>query len=420
MIRYRKVLFRTVLTLALLSVAILLMVAGRGVWPGQPSEATPLLLRVEAKDWAIQITAAGELQSAESVAVSVPNVPAFSLRIASAIPDGRRVNKGDVLVEFDPAELNLQALGNQGDLAKANQKIRQGEIGSSLDNADILKDRKLAELELQKINEFLPRDQQIYSRREIIEGELDKNYAEKKIVFADARLELKGKIYSLDEAILFLEKKQAENKISQVEKSLASLTLLAPQPGLVVYNNPGYSTGPPMLTPGRMVYRGMKMLSLVNPDQMEARCYVLEKDAGELRIGEQATISLDPFPGSNFSGKVKNIDRLARPIDSESPVKYFQTVIALDKTDPNLMKPGVKVKATIAAALLKSVLVVPRSAVVKKESGHVLFVWRSGNRFDEVPVTLGRGDLIQVEVAGGIKPGQIIALNPPDVRRGPS
>ncbi len=108
---------------------------------------------------------------------------------------------------------------------------------------------------------------------------------------------------------------------------------------------------------------------------------------------------------------------MARPIDSDSPVKYFQTVIALDKTVPDLMKPGVKVKATIAAALLKSALVVPRSAVVKKESGYVLFAWRRENQFDEVPVTLGRGDLLQVEVAGGIKPGQIIALNPPDMRR---
>jgi multidrug efflux pump subunit AcrA (membrane-fusion protein) len=402
---------------------VILAIASMGVWaawhalPAHSADLVPLTMKVEAEDWAINITASGELQAAESVAVAVPNVPVNGLRLASAIPDGRRVNKGDVLVEFDPAELNLQALDHRSSLAMANQKITQGEIGNEIEKADLQRDRKLAELELQKINEFLPRDVQIYSRREIVEGELDKSYSEQKIVFADARLELKDKVYSLDEAILLLERKQAENKISQVEKGLAAVKLLAPRDGIVVYNNPGYYVSGSMLTPGRVLWNGLTLLNLVNPDQMEARCYVLEKDAGELRAGEQVTVTLDPYPGIPFAGRIKNIDRLARPLDSDSPVKYFQTVIALDKTDTKLMKPGVKVKAAISALLLKSAIVVPRSAIAKKDAGYIIFVQRAADRFEAVPIKLGRGDLIKVEIVEGIKPGQIIALNPPDMKQ---
>lgn len=408
----------TVATVVILAIASMGVWAARRAWPAHSSDLVPLTMKVEAGDWTINITASGELQAAESVAVAVPNVPVDGLRLASAVPDGRRVNKGDVLVEFDPAELNLQALDHRSSLAMANQKITQGEIGSELDKADLLKDRKLAELELQKIDEFLPRDALIYSRREIVEGELDKSYTEQKIVFADARLETKEKIYSLDEAILLLERKQAENKISQVEKGLASVKLLAPRAGIVVYYNPGYYyAGGSMLTPGRVLWSGMNLLNLVNPDQMEARCYVLEKDAGELRAGEQVTVTLDPYPGVRFSGRVKNIDRLARPLDSDSPIKYFQTVIALDKTDTKLMKPGVKVKAAISALLLKSAVVVPRSAIAKNDSGYIIFVQRAADRFEAVPVKLGRGDLIRVEIVEGIRSGQVIALNPPDMKQ---
>jgi multidrug efflux pump subunit AcrA (membrane-fusion protein) len=412
-----KTLRTTVATIVILAIASMGVWAAWRAWPAHSSDLVPLTMKVEAGDWTINITASGELQAAESVAVAVPNVPVNGLRLASAIPDGRRVNKGDVLVEFDPAELNLQALDHRSSLAMANQKITQGEIGNEIEKADLQRDRKLAELELQKINEFLPRDVQIYSRREIVEGELDKSYSEQKIVFADARLELKDKVYSLDEAILLLERKQAENKISQVEKGLAAVKLLAPRAGIVVYNNPGYYVSGSMLTPGRVLWSGLTLLNLVNPDQMEARCYVLEKDAGELRAGEQVTVTLDPYPGVPFGGRIKNIDRLARPMDSDSPVKYFQTVIALDKTDTKLMKPGVKVKAAISALLLKSAIVVPRSAIAKKDAGAIIFVQTAVDRFEAVPVKLGRGDLIKVEIVEGIKARQIIALNPPDMKQ---
>ncbi|MGH9754295.1 MAG: efflux RND transporter periplasmic adaptor subunit, partial [Blastocatellia bacterium] len=169
--------------------------------------------------------------------------------------------------------------------------------------------------------------------------------------------------------------------------------------------------------PGRTVWIGSTLFNLVNPDKMEAKCFVLEKDAGELKTDHPVTVTLDPFPGHEFTGKVKNIDNLARPIDRGSPVKYFQVIVSLDKTDPNLMKPGVKLKAQIRAGELKSVIVVPRSAVVKKDSDFAVYVRNSSGQFEPVKVKLGQGDLIQVVVAEGLQAGQVLALNPPDVKR---
>src|SRR5581483_2318168 len=159
------------------------------------------------------------------------------------------------------------------------------------------------------------------------------------------------------------------------------------------------------------------LFSLMNPEKMEAKCFVLEKDAGELRPEEKVTLSLDPFPGSMFTGKVKSIDKVERAIDRDSPVKFFQTIVTLDKTDPNLMKPGVKLKAEIEGGELKSVLVVPRSAIIKKDADYFAYVQSGLAKFDPVKVALGQGDIIQVVVTEGLKPGQVIALNPPDLKQ---
>ena len=389
---------------------------GRLLLLGTGSELQPLTVELRSRDFDLVIPANGEMESSESKAIAVPNVPVNRLRIASVVPDGRHVSKGDVLIEFDPAELDLDALENRSNLEMANQKISQGELSSTVEKSDIAKDKKIAELELQKINEFLPRDEQIFSRREIIEGQLDKGYTEKKIIFAVARLELKGKVYSLDEAILMLERQQANTKIEQIQKGLASLKLLAPTSGVVVYNDSGYYWGGFSLMPGRVVWVGMTLFNLVDPESMQAKCYLLEKDAGELRPGQPATVTLDPFPGVQYSGKVKQIDNLARPVDRDSPVKYFQTTISMDKVDSKFMRPGIKVKARIAAGRLKSVIVIPRSAIAKKGNDLVAFVGAGQKRYEARPITVGQGDLVQVVVTAGLRAGQILALNPPDLK----
>jgi HlyD family secretion protein len=414
--RIYKLIRTILLTIIAVGAMALIIYAARRAWPNQAAEVQPLTVTLQARDFALQINANGELQAAESKAIAVPFVPVERLRIGTVVPDGRHVKEGDVLVEFDQAELDLQMLEHRSSLEMAKQKINKSELAVGVERTDIVKDKRIAELELAKINEFLPRDEQIYTRRQLIEGQLDKDFTEKKLVFADARLTLKGKVYTLDEAILLLERQQANNKIGQVEKALSSLKLVSPASGIVVYNDPGFFSGGFSIQPGRVVWIGSTLFNLVNPDKMEAKCFVLEKDAGELRKDQTVTVTLDPFPGKQFTGKVKSIDHLARPIDRDSPVKYFQTVVTLDQTDTALMKPGVKVKAQIHAGALKAVLVVPRSAIVKKESDFLAYVQERG-QFAPVPVKLGQGDLIQVVVTEGLRAGQTLALNPPDVKR---
>jgi HlyD family secretion protein len=406
----------------ILSTVIVILICGalfggyRAITRSAP-DLRPLSVVLQPQDFTLKISANGELQSAESIAVAVPPVPVQRLRIGWAVPDGTHVNKGDVLIEFDPDELNLEMMGHRSDLQMALEKITRGGLANTVDKTDIVKDKRIAELELQKIIEFLPQDEQIYKRREIIEGQLDKEYTEKKIVFADARLGLKGKVYSLDEAILMLERGRVTANIERYEKALASLKLVSPATGIVVYNDPGYFFGGYSLMPGRVVYVGMTLFNLVNPDKMEAKCFVLEKDAGELKMDQKVSLTLDPYPDVEFTGKVKSIDKLARPIDRESPVKYFQAVVGIDKTDAALMKPGVKLKAQILAGDLQSVLVIPRSAAIKKDAGFVAFVQKGLNQFESVPVTLGQGDAAQVVVTGGLEAGQVLALNPPDLKQ---
>ena len=116
-------------TRALALALIFLAVVSAGIYTGYralteaSSDLQPLTQPIQPRDFTLKIMANGELQSAESVTIGVPSVPIQRLRIAWVIPDGTHVKKGDVLVEFDPTELDLKVMEHRNDLEIALQKL---------------------------------------------------------------------------------------------------------------------------------------------------------------------------------------------------------------------------------------------------------------------------------------------------------
>src|SRR5258706_14994068 len=118
----------SIITLGLLATVSIVVYAARRAWPRTSSEVLPLTVAIHPRDFTLKISANGELQSSESLTIAVPFVPVQRLRIATVVADGRPVSKGDVLVEFDPAELDLEALEHHSSLEMTNQKITKGEM----------------------------------------------------------------------------------------------------------------------------------------------------------------------------------------------------------------------------------------------------------------------------------------------------
>src|SRR5262245_39923431 len=108
--RLPKLVRAILISIVLLAAVSFAIYAARRAWPSGSSDIAPLVVSVQPRDFTLKIYADGELQSSESMTIAVPPVPIERLRIASVIADGRHVNKGDTLVEFDQEELDLQML----------------------------------------------------------------------------------------------------------------------------------------------------------------------------------------------------------------------------------------------------------------------------------------------------------------------
>ncbi len=366
------------------------------------AETTVVARRI---DLTVDVLARGEIEATTASPIAVPRVPTGALKVQRIVEEGTLVAPGDVVVVFDDTTLNVELDNHKATFRSTGRQIDRTQLQSTIETDAIAVMKQVAELERDNLRTFEIVDRAIYSEREILEDAVRLDNAQGTIVFADASLLLRGEYYDIEESILDVERGQAAGKIERVETSLGSLVLEAPIGGLVVYrkNWRGSTVGV-----GDTLWPGNVILSIVDPDHLALEAFVLERDAAGLAAGAEATVTVDARAGRIFAGRVASVAELSRPIEQDSPVKYFETRIEiLDDTGP--LSPGMKGEARIVTARLAQAVVVPRSAVRGPADAPFVLV-RDGSRIVRREVRLGAGDLVRVAIEDGLADGERVVL----------
>ena len=162
---------------------------------------------------------------------------------------------------------------------------------------------------------------------------------------------------------------------------------------------------------GQTFYPGQKIGEIPDMATLEALVFVLESDGSGLKAGIPGTVSVEGRSGSTSEATVTRVEAIARPRQSESPVKYFETTLALSRSDPSAA-PGQFVRATLRLEERDDVLTVPRGALFDKDGRRIVYRLRGG-RFLPVEVVLGANSISRVVVEQGLSPGDRIALRDP-------
>ena len=115
----------------------------------------------------------------------------------------------------------------------------------------------------------------------------------------------------------------------------------------------------------RQMYSKERRAEIPLLEAMEAEVFVLEIDASGLKEGQPAAVTIEARPDRRFAGKIRLVDKLAKPRQDGSPVQYFAVVIELEETVRELMKPGQRVSAVLTLAD-EDAVVVPRQAVINR------------------------------------------------------
>jgi len=154
--------------------------------------------------------------------------------------------------------------------------------------------------------------------------------------------------------------------------------------------------------------------------KMQVETAVDEGEVGKVREGQEATFTVDAYPGTTFQGKVTSV-RLA-PQTVQNVVTYT-VVVSADNPD-FLLKPGMTATVSLKVAKAERVLAVPNAALRFRPpeeappapEGPVVWVLERG-ALKPVPVQTGLSNGAWTEVrAGDLTEGQRVVVGAGEAR----
>ncbi|HEY5946639.1 MAG TPA: HlyD family efflux transporter periplasmic adaptor subunit [Kofleriaceae bacterium] len=357
-----------------------------------------------------RVTAEGNLRAVKATPVTAPQSGGDfgPMKIAWLAPDGAAVKAGDVVMRFDPTEPEKQLRDGQADLAAASAKLAEEDIKSktAVQGRDSAADLAGAELDQQR--KFQTKDQQIFSRNQIVESEIDEKLAGAKQQHAEQTKQIERKLAQSKAGVIAVEKQKAQIAISHAKSALSSMEVKAPHDGILVLRRNWKGELPRV---GEQTWPGQKIAEIPLLDTMEAEVFVLEVDGNGITEKQPAEIVIEARPENTYKGTIKLVDKLAKPRVPGVPVQYFAVVITLEKTDHAVMKPGQRVRATLILDKADA-LVLPRQAVIGKDGKNVVYK-RGAHGFEATEVELGGGTSGRVVVTKGLAAGDVVALRDP-------
>jgi RND family efflux transporter MFP subunit len=186
-----------------------------------------------------------------------------------------------------------------------------------------------------------------------------------------------------------------EAALGITKKRLGDTTIRAPFAGLIAKR---------LINAGEYVKENTGVFNLVALDPLKYTGAIPERYAPELKIGQRIELTVEAYPGQSFPGQVTRL----------SPAVEVQTrSLALEGRVGNAdgkLRPGFFTKGVVLSRKDAAVAFVPAEALVYFVGISKVFVVADG-KVQERIVKAGARQGPWVEVAEGVKPGEIVAAS---------
>ncbi|MEW6334956.1 MAG: efflux RND transporter periplasmic adaptor subunit [Thermodesulfobacteriota bacterium] len=388
------------------------------------------LATVAFADFDIKVNTIGTLDADRSFMIS-SSVKGDKGKIIYLIDDGRMVKAGDVLLRFDPTPFEDEILRLSGELRSRdatleavmqNLEWEKSQAEGAVHTAEFnLRDARqeyeryrgyIKDLEdLGKKGHDYPTEIfQAKKKAEQLLSKLQKAEVDLSQVAQERTFKVAGAIASAKKAQS--EKETTQLTLGEARDQLRRTEVRAPFAGIVVHYEifrDGQKRKPRI---GDTVWQNQPLLYLPDISAMVVKTQVRELDLYKIKSGQRASIRVDAFPDSVYTGAVTTIGALGvERTERSRGEKYFQLSVAMKGSDSRL-RPGMTARVFILADSVKKVLCVPIHAVFDENGQKHCFV-SQGKRFKKVNVVLGKNNEDLVEILSGLKVAERVALVKP-------
>jgi HlyD family secretion protein len=203
----------------------------------------------------------------------------------------------------------------------------------------------------------------------------------------------------------------AEIKILEYTLERHTRQMYAPMDGLVVMSPIWRGNEMGVVQVGDRVGPGQGFMKIVNTKSMQLEGTINQAESSEFRVGQNAHVKFDAFPGMEFSAKVYSIGALAASA-SRSASAYLRNVpirIQIEGSDPRLI-PDLSASADVVIEHAEGKPLVPRSAL-STEHGKTIAYVKAGDTFEKREVSVGLQSDTHAVALAGLSTGDEVRLN---------
>jgi len=348
-------------------------------------------VRVSRGDLVSGIDIAGTLAAVDSGQFGPPPVSdTWDFKISMLAPEGSDIKKGQPVIVFDTSELRKRLDEKTAEADQARKEIEKKRADLALRREDQHLALAEAEQRARKAELKLQGPADIVSVKERKQVQLDFDVAKNEAKTIKMRIESLERAANAEIALLTSKQQHAAAIVKETQDAIQKMTVY-------VTNWRGDKK-----KVGDSVWRMDHVIEIPDLARMMAKGEVDESDAGKIAVGQRVTLTLDAHPDEELHGTIKETARtVQRAAGSTTRLKVLRVDIALDKSDPAKMRPGMRFHGTVELSRAKNALLVPRNAVYLSPRGPIAYR-RGPFSVTPVPLTLGVQSEKSIEVLSGL------------------
>lgn len=148
------------------------------------------------------------------------------------------------------------------------------------------------------------------------------------------------------------------------------------------------------------------LVTITDPKTVYFSAELEEEEIGRIKIGQEALVTLDAYPGKKFEGTISEIERQTVVKDNGDTVLPIKVIFT---DNDNLPLVGLNGDTQFVLERKKDVLVVPKRAL-KKNNGPSSITVKDGIRLKTVQIETGISDSKNIQVIKGVSETDQIIL----------
>lgn len=346
---------KSIIIISVILVVVIAVVLGMFVFSGgEKKESTLETAIVTRKDIGSTVIATGIIKPMVGAEVKIGSrISGVVKKLKANIGD--YVQAGQIIAELDDAELQ----------AKLNQ------------NAAALNKAK-ADYEYAKLN--IERQKSLLQQNFISQQQVD--IAETSFKVAEAQL------------------KQAEANVDFAKVQLSYTKIYATTSGVIasVSTQEGETVSASLASP--------TFVSIIDLKRLEVNAYVDETDIGKIKVGQEASFTVDTYSDGDFRGKITAI--YPKAVIQDNVVNYIVTIQITDFQN-KILRPEMTTNVTLYLEMRKNVLTIPTSAI-KRDRGERFVTVIEGDKRVQRKVKIGWNSNGTTEIVSGLNEDEKVII----------